>query len=142
MLLDLYLDVSIMDLMTDIFLKLIFAMMVPLVFPKHNRFGLFPSFSFGWRISEENFFKVDFVDNLKLRASWGQLGNQEIDDYLFYDTYSFGYDYSFGNTLFSGISINDVMANSAITWEKTDQIDVGIDADFGEGNYLLLVTSF
>ena len=93
-------------------------------FPKHNRFGLFPSFSFGWRISEENFFKVDFVDNLKLRASWGQLGNQEIDDYLFYDTYSFGYDYSFGNTLFSGISINDVMANSAITWEKTDQIDV------------------
>lgn len=102
-------------------------------FPKHNRFGLFPSFSFGWRISEENFFKVDFVDNLKLRASWGQLGNQEIDDYLFYDTYSFGYDYSFGNTLFSGISINDVMANSAITWEKTDQIDVGIDADFWGG---------
>lgn len=74
-------------------------------FPKNNRFGLFPSFSFGWRISEEDFFKADFVDNLKLRASWGQLGNQEIDDYLFYNTYSFGYDYSFGNTLFSGISI-------------------------------------
>lgn len=87
-------------------------------FPKNNRFGLFPSFSFGWRISEEEFFKADFVDNLKLRASWGQLGNQEIDDYLFYNTYSFGYDYSFGNTLFSGISINDVMANTAITWEK------------------------
>lgn len=82
-------------------------------FPKNNRFGLFPSFSFGWRISEEDFFKADFVDNLKLRASWGQLGNQEIDDYLFYNTYSFGYDYSFGNTLFSGISINDVMANTA-----------------------------
>lgn len=84
-------------------------------FPKNNRFGLFPSFSFGWRISEEDFFKADFVDNLKLRTSWGQLGNQEIDDYLFYNTYSFGYDYSFGNTLFSGISINDVMANTAIT---------------------------
>lgn len=73
------------------------------------------------------------MDNLKLRASWGQLGNQEIDDYLFYNTYSFGYDYSFGNTLFSGISINDVMANTAITWEKTDQIDVGIDADLWGG---------
>ncbi|MFR7464508.1 MAG: hypothetical protein ACLUVG_04725 [Phocaeicola vulgatus] len=55
----------------------------------------------------------------------------------------FGYDYSFGNTLFSGISINDVMANSAITWEKTDQIDVGIDADFlGRETIFLLVTSF
>ena len=102
-------------------------------FPKNNRFGLFPSFSFGWRISEEDFFKADFVDNFKLRASWGQLGNQEIDDYLFYNTYSFGYDYSFGNTLFSGISINDVMANTAIIWEKTDQIDVGIDADLWGG---------
>lgn len=106
-------------------------------FPKNNRFGLFPSFSFGWRISEEDFFKADFVDNLKLRASWGQLGNQEIDDYLFYNTYSFGYDYSFGNTLFSGISINDVMANTAITWEKTDQMDVGVDADFWGGKLSL-----
>lgn len=106
-------------------------------FPKDNRFGLFPSFSFGWRISEEDFFKADFVDNLKLRASWGQLGNQEIDDYLFYNTYSFGYDYSFGNTLFSGISINDVMANTAITWEKTDQMDVGVDADFWGGKLSL-----
>ena len=106
-------------------------------FPKNNRLGLFPSFSFGWRISEEDFFKADFVDNLKLRASWGQLGNQEIDDYLFYNTYSFGYDYSFGNTLFSGISINDVMANTAITWEKTDQMDVGVDADFWGGKLSL-----
>lgn len=106
-------------------------------FPKNNRFGLFPSFSFGWRISEEDFFKADFVDNLKLRTSWGQLGNQEIDDYLFYNTYSFGYDYSFGNTLFSGISINDVMANTAITWEKTDQMDVGVDADFWGGKLSL-----
>lgn len=106
-------------------------------FPKNNRFGLFPSFSFGWRISEEDFFKADFVDNLKLRTSWGQLGNQEIDDYLFYNTYSFGYDYSFGNTLFSGISINDVMANTAIAWEKTDQMDVGVDADFWGGKLSL-----
>ena len=64
-------------------------------FPKNNRFGVFPSFSIGWRLSEESFFKVDWVDNLKIRASWGQLGNQEIDDYSFYNTYAFGYDYSF-----------------------------------------------
>lgn len=102
-------------------------------FPKNNRFGVFPSFSIGWRLSEESFFKVDWVDNLKIRASWGQLGNQEIDDYSFYNTYAFGYDYSFGNVLYSGISINDVMANTAITWEKTNQTDIGVDADFWGG---------
>ena len=102
-------------------------------FPKNNRFGVFPSFSVGWRLSEESFFNADWVDNLKVRASWGQLGNQEIDDYSFYNTYAFGYDYSFGNALYSGISINDVMANTAITWEKTNQTDIGIDADFWGG---------
>ena len=102
-------------------------------FPKNNRFGVFPSFSLGWRLSEESFFHADWVDNLKIRASWGQLGNQEIDDYAFYNTYAFGYDYSFGNVLYSGISINDIMANTAITWEKTNQTDVGIDADFWGG---------
>ena len=102
-------------------------------FPKNNRFGVFPSFSVGWRLSEESFFHADWIDNLKIRASWGQLGNQEIDDYAFYNTYAFGYDYSFGNILYSGISINDVMANTAITWEKTDQTDIGIDADFWGG---------
>lgn len=101
--------------------------------PKNNRFGVFPSFSVGWRLSEESFFNADWVDNLKVRASWGQLGNQEIDDYSFYNTYAFGYDYSFGNALYSGISINDVMANTAITWEKTNQTDIGIDADFWGG---------
>lgn len=98
-------------------------------FPKNNRFGAFPSLSAGWRISEEKFFNVDFIDNMKLRASWGQLGNQEISDYSFYNTYVYGKDYSFGNVLFSGISINDVMANTKISWEKTDQVDAGLDVD-------------
>ncbi|WP_374048098.1 TonB-dependent receptor [uncultured Parabacteroides sp.] len=98
-------------------------------FPKDNRFGAFPSFSAGWRMSEESFFTASWIDNLKFRASWGQLGNQEIGDYAFYNTYMFGQDYNFGNMLYPGISINDKMANSIITWEKTDQIDVGVDAD-------------
>lgn len=79
-------------------------------FPKNNRFGVFPSFSFGWRISEEKFFNVENIENLKLRASWGQLGNQEIGDYAFYNTYVFGMDYAFNNQLAPGISINETMA--------------------------------
>ena len=80
-------------------------------------------------MSEESFFTASWVDNLKLRASWGQLGNQEIGDYAFYNTYMFGQNYNFGNMLYPGISINEKMANSIITWEKTDQIDIGVDAD-------------
>ena len=106
-------------------------------FPKNNRFGAFPSFSIGWRISEEEFFKVDWVDNLKLRASWGLLGNQETVNsdnssnyYPYQNTYLFGYDNSFGNTLTPGISISSPMANQDITWEKTDQWNVGVDAAF------------
>lgn len=97
-------------------------------FPKNGRFGAFPSFSVGWRISEEEFFKADWVDNLKLRASWGLLGNQDIGDYAFYNTYSFGYNYNFGGTKVPTISITSPMANENIGWEKTEQINVGIDA--------------
>lgn len=102
-------------------------------FPKNNRFGLFPSFSLGWRISEEAFFNAENIDNLKLRASWGQLGNQEIGDYAFYNTYVFGMDYAFNNQLSPGVSINETMGNSNITWEKTSQLDLGIDIDAWNG---------
>ena len=98
-------------------------------FPKNNRFGAFPSFSLGWRLSEEEFFDIPWIDNLKLRASWGLLGNQEIGDYAFYNTYVFGENYNFGNVLVPGISINSNMANTNITWEKTDQLDAGVDMD-------------
>lgn len=97
-------------------------------FPKNKRFGAFPSFSIGWRISEEDFFKADWVNNLKLRASWGLLGNQEIGDYAFYNTYAFGYNYNFGGSKVPTISITSPMANENITWEKTEQINVGVDA--------------
>lgn len=102
-------------------------------FPKNKRFGTFPSFSAAWRLSEESFFNVLFIDNLKLRASWGLLGNQEIGDYAYMNMYAFGKNYTFGNLLIPGISIDEKMANAFITWEKTDQIDVGLDTDLFNG---------
>ncbi len=104
-------------------------------FPKDNRFGLFPSFSVGWRVFEEDFFNASWVDNLKLRASWGLLGNQEIGNYAFFNTYVFDQNYSFGNTLFPGISIDGTMANNNISWEKSDQLDIGVDASFLKGMF-------
>lgn len=113
-------------------------------FPKNKRFGAFPSFSLGWRVSEEDFFQVNWIDNLKLRLSWGLLGNQETVDtggyttyYPYQTTYEFGYDAIFGNAITPGLSISSVMANENITWEKTAQWNVGVDAAF-LGNRLTL----
>lgn len=103
-------------------------------FARGKKYGTFPSFSAGWRISEEEFMKPiqHIVNNLKLRASWGQLGNQLIGNYPFasfinYNTYIFN-----GNAV-SGASIDD-MANPDISWEKTEMSNIGID--FGLGSKL------
>lgn len=111
-------------------------------FPKNNRFGTFPSFSAAWRISEEKFFDFDMVDNLKVRASWGKLGNQEIGNYAFLNTYVFNQDYAFNNMLAPGISINETMANKSITWEKTTQVDIGVDADLWQGKLGVTIDYF
>lgn len=106
-------------------------------FPKNKRFGAFPSFSLGWRVSEEAFMQStrSWLNNLKLRLSWGLLGNQEtvnsdgsVNYYPYQNTYSYGYDYSYNDQLQSGISISSRMANPDITWEKTAQWNFGIDA--------------
>lgn len=84
-------------------------------------------------MSQEKFFNVPWIDNLKIRASWGQLGNQEIGDYAFYNTYVFGENYNSNSVLIPGISINPNMANTSITWEKSDQFDAGVDLDMFGG---------
>lgn len=93
-----------------------------------NKFGLFPSFSVGWRISEEQFFKesLPWISNLKLRGSWGELGNQQIGTYPYQAILSSGANAIFGNNVFPGIVLNTV-ANKDITWETTRIIDFGID---------------
>ena len=97
-------------------------------FARGHRWGVFPSFSLGWRISEENFFERlrEYVPNLKLRASWGQLGNQQIDDYQSVSTYGGGNAYMFGNSIASGYK-ETVMGNPLITWETSTNWNVGVD---------------
>ena len=102
-------------------------------FAKNNRWGIFPSVSAGWRITEEEFWKNNtslstIIDNLKLRISYGVLGNQNIGVYPYQQTYSLGHDYPFGNpaTLNPGAYIS-VFNNPDITWEKTSITDVGLD---------------
>lgn len=94
-------------------------------FARQSRWGLFPSFSAGWRISEEQFMKDSFIDNLKLRASWGRLGNNAIGNYDYQSTYATGYLYSFGGTQTSGIVAS--LSNNLLEWETTTSIDAGLE---------------
>ena len=102
-------------------------------FKQGNRWGYFPGFSVGWRLSEENLIKdLGIFSNLKLRASWGQLGNQNIAGYWPYlDIISQTYplSYSYGGSFEPGAAVT-TLVDQNITWETTTILDVGIDAGF------------
>lgn len=98
-------------------------------FAEGNRYGLFPSFSAGWRISEEPFFNVGFVDELKLRGSWGQLGNQDVGLYQYFATINLGQGYPIGGQSQPGAAKTD-LTNQDITWETTTATNIGVDASF------------
>ena len=116
-------------------------------FGKNNRFATFPSLSLGWRINHENFLKdASWIDDLKLRASWGQTGNQEISNLARYTVYvsnygvnesggqSYGTSYDIagtngGQTLNSGFKRNQI-GNENIKWATTTQTNLGVDFSF------------
>ncbi|MBO6247303.1 MAG: TonB-dependent receptor [Bacteroidales bacterium] len=97
-------------------------------FSKENRWGYFPSFSAGWRVSEEPFWAglKKGIDYLKLRASWGQLGNNNVGNYAWQETYAI-YNSSYNGTVVSGIG-SSAIANDQMTWETTDVLNLGLDA--------------
>ncbi|MBR1547536.1 MAG: TonB-dependent receptor [Prevotella sp.] len=113
-------------------------------FGRHNRYGTFPSISAGWRINQEKFLKdVKWIDNLKVRASWGQTGNQEIPNLARYTMYesnygeagfggqSYGTSYDIAGTnggqqLASGFKRNQ-LGNDDLKWETTTQTNLGLD---------------
>lgn len=103
-------------------------------FAKGHKWGYFPSGGLAWRINQEDFLKdVNFLDNLKLRTSYGIVGNQEISSYQSMaqvDATSSRYtDYVFGGTLENG-SRTSILAQPDLTWEKSRQFDLGLDFAF------------
>lgn len=102
------------------------------VFPKGKQYGFFPSISAGYRISQEDWFKnsVSFINDLKLRASYGSLGNDNVGQFQYYNNYSFNNQYVTGaNVITSGIDLTK-LANPDITWEVAKKMDIGINAVF------------
>lgn len=113
-------------------------------FAPGNRWGVYPSFSAAWRVSEESFFEgiKSAVPELKVRASWGKLGNQNIvGNYPYIATISSGQNYSFGNGIASGVApVNG--ANPDIQWEVTKSTDVGLDMSFLQGKFTFTTDYF
>ena len=108
-------------------------------FHKDERWGIFPSFSAGWRINQENFMKdVQWVSNLKLRASWGQLGNiNNVGDYDYLPTYGMGNNYNFEDVIVNGM-IENKPANKTLSWETVTITDIGVDFDIFDGKLSLV----
>ncbi|HSB91467.1 MAG TPA: SusC/RagA family TonB-linked outer membrane protein, partial [Flavitalea sp.] len=104
-------------------------------FPKDNRFGFFPGIMAGWRISEENFFKdnVRFIDNLKLRGSWGQVGaepyiNGQLAEFQYLGTYGFT-SYIIDGSVTPGLN-ETLLPNPNFTWEVQTSVNLGLEASF------------
>ncbi|MEI6948369.1 TonB-dependent receptor [Paraflavisolibacter sp. H34] len=98
-------------------------------FGQNTKWGVFPSASVGWRVSEEAFLKnIPVISDLKLRASWGEAGNYNIGDYNSYSTLGF-FNYTFNSAAAAGQSPN-VLVNPDIRWERSKTYDAGLDIGF------------
>jgi TonB-linked SusC/RagA family outer membrane protein len=98
-------------------------------FANGKRWGVFPSVSAGWRIDKESFFHMTNVFNLlKLRASYGQLGNQAVALYSYQNSINLGQDYSFGGALSSGAAAT-AYSDPNTSWETTNSYNLGLDAN-------------
>lgn len=98
-------------------------------FPKGKQYATFPATSLAWRVSEEAFMKdQNIVSNLKLRAGWGQVGNQNIPSSA-YLTLIGPSDYVYGGNRYVGTSISQV-GNTGLIWETVEDVNFGIDASF------------
>jgi TonB-linked SusC/RagA family outer membrane protein len=101
--------------------------------PKSHRYATFPSFSGAWILTNESFMQnVEPLTYLKLRASWGKLGNQEISNYAYTATMAAYYNYYLGDNKVIGMAEN-IVANDDIKWETTAITDLGFDAAFWKG---------
>lgn len=99
-------------------------------FGPDDRWGYFPSFALGWRMTEEEFLKgrFEWLNNLKLRGSWGQIGNDKIGNYKYYALANINSDY---DAVFNGVYHNGgtvtSLYNRSVHWERSEQYDIGFD---------------
>lgn len=99
------------------------------IFPEDKRFGFFPQVSAGWVLSQEKFIPQNIFSNLKLRASWGKLGNDRVNPFQYIGAYGYSSGWVVNGADAQGISPTAV-ANPNITWEISEKTDIGLEAGF------------
>ena len=106
-------------------------------FADGNRRGTFPAFSLGWRVSDESFFNVPIISDLKVTGGWGELGNQNIDRLQYLARISRGVRYSFGLDGSNQVlgAVQSSFANEDITWETVRMTNIGVSIGFLEGKF-------
>jgi TonB-linked SusC/RagA family outer membrane protein len=102
-------------------------------FGENDKWGYFPSFAFGYKLDQEEFIPDSF-SQLKLRASWGQTGNQEIGNYASQLTFGTGPNVVYGGTV-TGSVVPKRIANPDLKWETTEQFNVGLDFGISRGRF-------
>lgn len=103
-------------------------------FPTDKRYGFFPAVSAGWRISEESFFNKDVISELKLRGSWGLLGNDKIPNFQYLDVYNLKPSSIFGEDPTRSLGLTPGrLPNLNITWEKAQKMNIGLDFKMRKG---------
>lgn len=114
-------------------------------FKKGNQWGVFPGFSAGWRLGDEQFIQdLNLFSSMKFRASWGRLGNQNISGFWPYLTaidQNNGVSYNFGGSFFPGAAIT-TLVDEDITWETTTTLDLGLEMGFWEDQLTLELDYF
>ena len=110
-------------------------------FGEKNKYGVFPSAALAWRISNESFLKnARALSDLKLRASYGETGNNNIGNYEHFATINY-VKYAFGGTAVGGFAPGR-LANPHLTWEKQNSFNLGVDAGFLEGRFNINIDHF
>ncbi|MCF2487409.1 TonB-dependent receptor [Dyadobacter sp. CY347] len=99
------------------------------IFPKDKRFGFFPQVSAGWVISNEAFIPKNVLSTLKLRASWGKLGNDRVDPFQYIAAYGYTDGWVVNGVDARGIAVQST-PNPNITWEVSEKTDIGLEAAF------------
>ncbi len=105
-------------------------------FPKDKRWGFFPGVSLGWRISEESFMEnANAIDNLKIRGSYGEMGNDSIPEFQYLTSYEYNPDYNYvigGNDVIG--MVQSGTPNPNITWEVAKMTNIGFELSLWEGS--------
>ncbi len=116
------------------------------IFPENGRFGFFPGFLAGWNVSNEEFFNVNFVDFLKIRGSYGEMGNDQVffngqlQEFAFLSNFGFN-QFPVNNQVVTTLE-EAILANPDFTWEKAKNFNIGLDAVLFKGKIDLTLEYF